>query len=108
MERDAIEEQKRTSINLINHYTNYLKELESMTPDEDKPVEYSCYTVVFNEWKVCVDQRLTTSELEAVKSCQKHYWIVELNRILVFTSVTSQCIDNTLNNILIVQDSKPF
>lgn len=85
-----------------------IKRLETMTPDEDKPVEYSCYTVVFNEWKVCVDQRLTTSELEAVKSCQKHYWIVELNRILVFTSVTSQCIDNTLNNILIVQDSKPF
>jgi len=108
MKKEQLEQEKKSLQEAIHNAQQYLKELEAMTPDEDKPVEYSCYTVIFNEWRLCVDQRLTTSELEAINSCQKHYWIVELNRILVFTSVTSQLIDNTLNNILIEQSSRPF
>ena len=48
-----------------------------MTPDEDKPVEYSCYTVIFNEWRLCVPiSAQNISQLPSDDFMDEESWIV--------------------------------
>lgn len=84
MKRAEIEEQKRTTTNLINRHTEYLKELETMTPDEDKPVVMSWYTVCFVDWVLHVDQWLDASnDVDAIEYCKKKY-IIDTNILMQF------------------------
>lgn len=108
MKRDEIEQNKKICKINIDLFQKRLGELDTMTPDEDKPVTMSWYTVCFAEWVLHIDQWLDATTMDkALDSCSDRYDMSKWD-ILTFQAVTSQCNNNTLNNIFIEQNSLPF
>lgn len=72
MKREEIEQKIQDVQNNIKASQEYLKSLQEMTPDEDKSVVMSRYSVYYNDWVLCVDQWLDAhSEQETHESVDK-------------------------------------
>lgn len=75
MNKQEIDEQKRTINNIIKHHTEYLSQLEKMIPDEDKPPVKSWYTISIDGSKVNIDERLDARDYKSAnKLFKEKYW----------------------------------
>lgn len=74
MKKEQLEQEKKSLQETIHNAQQQLKELEAMTPDEDKPVVMSWYTVCFVEWVLHIDQRLDATDIsQASVFCMSKY-----------------------------------
>lgn len=74
MKKEQLEQEKKSLQEAIHNAQQHLKELEAMTPDEDKLVVMTWYTVCVSNWVAYIDQWLDATDVSHASTfCMSKY-----------------------------------